>query len=289
MKQFTHQCVLSLFLLVTLALTIDGKRSFGIQRRQKSNKSYSARRGGANASPDNSPIPPPPAPKPISQTNVAKTNQNPPSNDWSSKNAPQGPPPAYPGMGHHAVPNGNFPPAYSPSYVNPPSYSAYPSSGIGSYGGMAAGTHIGGYGVHQPIMTAVVPQKSSSGFSVGSLLMGMAAGHAVSSVVGGLTGGRRQYSETHIHHHYDSSKEQDKNTDSSINEGLPEMTTSESVILASVDVNEEPVQPHPMETIYSFNYAPAYMSTVIPNSEKSISTDFDVSDSASEVDTSTLP
>lgn len=134
------------FCVAVLALPteVQGKRSFGIQRRQKSNKSYSARRGGANASPDNSPIPQPSPPKSASGGAAGQSSTLTKTNAQSNQNAPVGPPPAYPGMAHHNVPGGGAPPAYSPHYGNPPAYNSYqpgyPSAGYGMAGpGMGMG------------------------------------------------------------------------------------------------------------------------------------------------------
>lgn len=196
--------VLVMASLVDLAV---GKRAFAIRMRSKSNANTGSGvvRGRKN----------------YHQTHMTDPHvsggmvRNPPVPDqqparaggWSgdSHAGPVGPPPAYPGLGHHAVPAGGAPPAYA--RISPPSYAeamGYSSHGHG-YGGVGMpGRHydyntnqnnlhsaysdnnIGSYG------SSYGYHRGSNPFSVGNVLTGVALwqlGHGLA--------------HSHHHHHYD--------------------------------------------------------------------------------------
>ena len=103
--------------------------------------------------------------------------------------SPVGPPPAYPGMGHHPVASHSQPPAYSPSHVNPPAYSPSHNNPYGSatnthynqqygqnqnnhqFGGssFSNGGAYNGFGHHPVVNNYYGSQQSRGGF--GSNLM----------------------------------------------------------------------------------------------------------------------
>lgn len=123
---------------------LDAKRSFGITRsRNKGNKPSVRRNHGHDF--DESPVPAV-HPKP-SAPELRKPS-------LQSSHAPAGPPPAYPGMGHHAAAPYGAPPAYSPSYASPPGYSSgmgynnqprFNQPMPGAFGQPTAFGHPGGY------------------------------------------------------------------------------------------------------------------------------------------------
>lgn len=105
--------LLLVIVLVELCLivpSIDAKRSFGLTRSRNKSKTPSVRRNshGANGDFDG------PDPK------LAQHNPKP----SAPVSHPQGPPPAYSGMGHNAAAPNGMPPAYSSNFGHPPSYSA---------------------------------------------------------------------------------------------------------------------------------------------------------------------
>lgn len=288
--------VLSIILLLHACFflpSIHGKRSFGVSRRTKTQKSYSARRGdGRNSQPDShhEPIPKPaPPPKSISKTDTHAPSA-PAQPGWNNHGGqhPAGPPPAYPGMAHNPAPAHGMPPAYP----NPPAYSPYgqqpgpaygaPGGGMSPYGGYQQ-PPMGGMGYQQPgmmggmgyqqpmgIMNAPPQRATGGGLSVGSVLTGMAVGGVATHLVGSMIP-RRQVTEQHIHHYEHSDKEDAGAAPAPQlpQEGLAPLVTPEPVLLANPDqpnqFNQqapEPEQPMPMEPIYNFNYAPAYVQPV---------------------------
>lgn len=157
----------------------DAKRSFGITRsRSKSNKGPAVRRNGHGHEYDDPPLPPP---KP-SAPDMKKMHSN----------SPQGPPPAYPGLGSQPVPHHMNPPAYNPSYGHPPSYSsgfAPHPSGLNNFG-----TPYGSVGSVAPMGVmpiAFQPQRSSGMMT--NLFAGL-AGYQLARAFGGGHG---------YHHHPD--------------------------------------------------------------------------------------
>lgn len=132
--------------------TVELKRSFGIGRsRGKVSNPNVRRRGHIPSGSQNSA--PAPAPAPASSHKVSHA-----ASESASK--PVGPPPPY-----SAVPNAKnvppaAPPAYSPSHVGPPSYSAtmghsnpssnlnYPRQSSGTYSGVNSGSGSGPYNSH---------------------------------------------------------------------------------------------------------------------------------------------
>lgn len=109
----------------------EAKRSFGLTRSRSKNKSPSVRRGERGHEFDDPPVP---APKAPDAKKMSHSNQQ----------SPQGPPPAYPGLGHQSVPHHSAPPAYNPSYGSQ-SYQHYPSgfaphpSGLNTFGSPTSG------------------------------------------------------------------------------------------------------------------------------------------------------
>ncbi|XP_053673634.1 uncharacterized histidine-rich protein DDB_G0274557-like [Anopheles nili] len=183
---------------------VDGKRAFAIRMRSKSNHNTGTALGrnsrknyhhmhqeGVGGMVRNPPVPDIQPPRPIGWSVDGHSN-------------PMGPPPAYPGLGHHAVPAGGAPPAYSHSKINPPSYAeavgghhqhAYAAAAplVGPrhydynhnsalYGDSnAIGSSYGSsYGYHQ---------RGSSPFSMGSILTGAALWHVAHGI-------------GHHHHHH---------------------------------------------------------------------------------------
>lgn len=305
--------VLSITLLLSACFflpTIHGKRSFGVSRRAKTHKSYSARRGdGRNSQPDHhDPIPKPAAPPkgisksepPLSKSSAHQSNTNPSAPaqpGWNVNNQhPAGPPPAYPGLGHNSAPAHGMPPAYSPSYNKPPAYSQYPNqpysapgAGMSPYGNTGYQQPMGNMGYQQPMgnmgyqqpmgmggmgmggmgMMGAPQRSSGGGLSVGSMLAGMAVGGMATHLVGGIIP-RRQVTEQHIHHYDHSDKDDTTGNAAAVpqqpQEGLAPLVTPDPVLLANPEQphnqfneNPEDVQPPPIEPIYSFNYAPAYV------------------------------
>lgn len=200
---------LVIIVVLVLASTVDlvvGKRAFAIRMRSKSNantgsgvvrgrKNYQQAHMADNVSGGMVRNPPVPDQQPSRAVG------------WSGDHGggPIGPPPAYPGLGHHAVPVGGAPPAYA--RINPPSYAeamGYSSHGHG-YGGVGTpGRHydystnynnlhsaygdnnIGSYG------SSYGYHRASNPFSVGNVLTGVALwqlGHGLA--------------HSHHHHHYD--------------------------------------------------------------------------------------
>lgn len=196
-------------LVLVLASLVDlaaAKRAFAIRMRSKSNantgsgmvrgrKNYHQTHMADNVSGGMVRNPPVPEQQPARAVG------------WSgdSHAGPVGPPPAYPGLGHHAVPAGGAPPAYA--RISPPSYAeamGYSSHGHG-YGGVGLpGRHydyntnqnnlhsaysdnnIGSYG------SSYGYHRGSNPFSVGNVLTGVALwqlGHGMA--------------HSHHHHHYD--------------------------------------------------------------------------------------
>lgn len=132
MKIKTIVCAL-IIIEICLLNFIDAKRSFGITRSRSKSKTPSVRRNQhGHDFDDHHPAPQSHAPKP----SAPEMNKNPGN---INQNGPMGPPPAYPGMGHHAVPAHGAPPGYSQSYANPPAYNPYSHSphGGGPYSGGA--------------------------------------------------------------------------------------------------------------------------------------------------------
>lgn len=110
-SQVKINCFFVAILLIASLCLVESKRGFSIGRNRKKAANPSVRRkalGETNAHPS-------PA-----ASDHSSSNQKPIG--WNVDNKPVGPPPAYPGMGHNSMPGA--PPAYSPSHVNPPSYSA---------------------------------------------------------------------------------------------------------------------------------------------------------------------
>jgi hypothetical protein len=164
----------------------DAKRSFGITRsRSKSNKGPAVRRNGHGHEYDDPPLPPP---KP-SAPDMKKMHSH----------SPQGPPPAYPGLGSQPVPHHMNPPAYNPSYGHPPAYpSSYHQTGFAPHpaGLNNFGTPYGGVGSVAPMGVmpiAFQPQRSSGSGMMGNLFAGL-AGYQLARAFGGGHG---------YHNHHD--------------------------------------------------------------------------------------
>uniref|UniRef100_A0A336LQ60 CSON000132 protein n=1 Tax=Culicoides sonorensis TaxID=179676 RepID=A0A336LQ60_CULSO len=245
-----------------------------------------ARRGdGRNSQPDHhDPIPKPvPPPKNIAKnsdsnpTHHSNINPSAPAQPgWNVHNNqhPSGPPPAYPGLGHNPAPSHGMPPSYSP-----PGYSPYPQQGYSPYANQGGFQPMG----YQPQSMGALPyqpqpngmmgqmgQRSSGGLSVGSVLAGMAVGGMATSLVGGLVP-RRHITEQHIHHYDHTDRDNSPQSAGDPNpqqpqEALSPLVTSTPVLLANADAlpnesNQTPenVQVPPIEPIYTFNYAPAYI------------------------------
>jgi hypothetical protein len=112
--------VLGLVLVLACLVNLSHeKRLGGLGRRTKPKNNLSVRRQQSAPSPV-----PVPAPKPVSSSaNTGGMDAKPIG--WNTGGqAPVGPPPAYPGLGHNSVAANGAPPAYSPSFGSPPSYSA---------------------------------------------------------------------------------------------------------------------------------------------------------------------
>uniref|UniRef100_A0A182SWS9 Uncharacterized protein n=1 Tax=Anopheles maculatus TaxID=74869 RepID=A0A182SWS9_9DIPT len=203
-------CVLTLHLMLFGVTTVDGKRAFAIRMRSKSNHNTGSALGrnsrknyhhmhqeGVGGMVRNPPVPDIQPPRPIGW-----------SVDGHSNSHPIGPPPAYPGLGHHAVPVGGAPPAYSHSKINPPSYAeavghqhSYAAAAplvaprhydynhnSALYGDSnAIGSSYGSsYGYHH---------RGSSPFSMGSILTGAALWHVAHGI------GHHHHHHHHQHHH----------------------------------------------------------------------------------------
>uniref|UniRef100_A0A182QUI8 Uncharacterized protein n=1 Tax=Anopheles farauti TaxID=69004 RepID=A0A182QUI8_9DIPT len=217
-------CVLALNLLLAGVATVDGKRAFAIRMRSKSNHNTGSALGrnsrknyhhmhqdGVGGMVRNPPVPDIQPPRPIGW-----------SVDGHSNSHPIGPPPAYPGLGHHAVPGGGAPPAYSHSKINPPSYAE--AVGAHQHGYAAAAPLVGPrhydyahnsalYGDSNAIGSSYgssygYHQRGSSPFSMGSILTGAALWHVAHGIGHrhhhhGVTGGAEHgiHSEEHFYHH----------------------------------------------------------------------------------------
>lgn len=227
MKEETIVCSVVIFVLL-LTCSVDpvcAKRAFAIRMRSKSN----ANSGGLSRySRKNHHNPH------MSENVSGGMVRNPPVPDaqparpagWNvDSTGPVGPPPAYPGLGHHAVPAGGAPPAYA--RVNPPSYAeamGYSSHGHG-YGAVAApGRHydyntnnnnlhssvysdnnIGGYGSNYAY------HRGANPFSVGNILTGVALwqlGHGIAHA--GHNHHHHQHTDyysNYYDHHHDTPEE----------------------------------------------------------------------------------
>lgn len=99
-------------ILIASSCLVESKRGFSIGRsRKKASNPNVRRKPDANVQP--------------SAPEHSSTNQRPVGWNVDNKPAqPVGPPPAYPGLGHNSAPPHGAPPAYSPSHINPPGYSA---------------------------------------------------------------------------------------------------------------------------------------------------------------------
>lgn len=94
--------VSGILLLVACSCVCEAKRSFSIGRSRKKTGNINVRRKGGV----------PETPRPAQTPDVPVGGH------------PAGPPPAYPGMGHHAVAPNGAPPPYSMNAAQPPSYSS---------------------------------------------------------------------------------------------------------------------------------------------------------------------
>lgn len=115
MTQVKINWFLVAILLIANLCLVESKRGFSIGRSRKKVSNPNVRRKTLGETPVH-----PSAPE------HSPTNQKPIGWNVDNKAAqsPVGPPPAYPGLGHNSAPPHGAPPAYSPSHVNPPSYSA---------------------------------------------------------------------------------------------------------------------------------------------------------------------
>lgn len=127
---------------VCVNVVVDAKRSYSIGRSRKKSANINVRRKGAI----------PDAPRPVAPDTPSGVHTV-----GASSSGAMGPPPPYPGMGHHSVAPHGAPPVYSPSgYANPPSYQ------------QAVGTHIG-----------KIPPRGSSGLTYqdSTSFRGLGQGH----------------------------------------------------------------------------------------------------------------
>uniref|UniRef100_A0A182UQF1 Uncharacterized protein n=1 Tax=Anopheles merus TaxID=30066 RepID=A0A182UQF1_ANOME len=200
-------CALALTLLLFGVTAVDGKRAFAIRMRSKSNHNTGSALGrnsrknyhhmhqeGVGGMVRNPPVPDIQPPRPIGWSVDGHTNSH-----------PIGPPPAYPGLGHHVVPGGGAPPAYSHSKINPPSY----AEAVGHQHAYAAAAPLVGprhydynhnsalYGDSNAIGSSYgssygYHHRGSSPFSMGSILTGAALWHVAHGV------GHHHH---HGHHH----------------------------------------------------------------------------------------
>lgn len=193
--------VFTLHLILFGVAPVDGKRAFAIRMRSKSNHNTGAALGrnsrknyhhmhqeGVGGMVRNPPVPDIQPPRPIGW-----------SVDGHSNGHPIGPPPAYPGLGHHAVPAGGAPPAYSHSRMNPPSYGeAVGHHQHSSYAAAAAAPLVAPrhydynhnsalYGDSNAIGSSYgssygYQHRASSPFSMGSILTGAALWHVAHGI-----------------------------------------------------------------------------------------------------------
>jgi len=216
------QSLFCVTIIVELCLIsqIDCKRGgFGITSRRKNAKTPSVRRGQhGHGGEDHAlpPVAPPPKPKPApAGWNVNQNHQQ----------GAMGPPPAYPGMGHHSVPNSHgAPPAYSPyspqmnqpkpGVFNSPGNFHQPQQGYNQFGGspmqnqgmmgggMMGGGMMGGGGGMMPMMGnpyGYNNNRGSSGIGTSLLTAGISgfAGYQMAKVFSGGSGHR----DREIHYH----------------------------------------------------------------------------------------
>uniref|UniRef100_A0A182M6V8 Uncharacterized protein n=1 Tax=Anopheles culicifacies TaxID=139723 RepID=A0A182M6V8_9DIPT len=199
-------CIITLHLMLFGVTTVEAKRAFAIRMRSKSNHNTGSALGrnsrknyhhmhqeGVGGMVRNPPVPDIQPPRPIGW-----------SVDGHSNSHPIGPPPAYPGLGHHAVPGGGAPPAYSHSKINPPSY----AEAVGHQHSYAAAAPLVGprhydynhnsalYGDSNAIGSSYgssygYHHRGSSPFSMGSILTGAALWHVAHGI-----------GHHHHHHHH---------------------------------------------------------------------------------------
>ncbi|ETN61977.1 La-related protein [Anopheles darlingi] len=206
--------ILALHLITLGVTTVEGKRAFAIRMRSKSNHNTGGALGrnsrknyhhmhqeGVGGMVRNPPVPDVQPPRPIG---------------WSVDGAhgnshPIGPPPAYPGLSHHAVPAGGAPPGYSrglpPSYgeavgghsyaaaaplVAPRHYDYNHNSALYGDSNAIGSSYGSSYGYHP---------RGSSPFSMGSILTGAALWHVAHGI------GHHHHHRPYAHEHGINSEE----------------------------------------------------------------------------------
>ncbi|XP_052870980.1 disks large-associated protein 3-like [Anopheles cruzii] len=252
--------------------TVEGKRAFAIRMRSKSNHNTGGALGrnsrknyhhmhqeGVGGMVRNPPVPDVQPPRPIGwSVDGGHTNSH-----------PIGPPPAYPGLSHHAVPPGGAPPAYSHSRLHPPSYAeavGHPHSYAAAaplvaprhydYGHNSAlygdsnaiGSSYGSsYGYHQ---------RGSSPFSMGSILTGAALWHVAHGI------GHHHHRQHHHHgasehginseeHYYHHNHQHPHGADGETSTLPPEVENPHIQVNANFDFGPSPNPQEPHDTTTS--------------------------------------
>lgn len=200
--KFQRLLIAGIIVELCLVPMFEAKRSFGIARSRNKNKGPSVRRNQQGHDFDDHHSMPAAAPKP-SAPEMKKSFSHAP---------PAGPPPAYPGMGHHAVSPHGAPPGYSQSYANPPSYSSgynnhgsfgqphhnqFSPYGGGMGGGMMGGGMMGGgmpmgggVPMGSPYMAGNYGRSSGFGSGIMTNLFAGLAGYQLAKAFSGGHGSR---------------------------------------------------------------------------------------------------
>lgn len=226
----------------------DAKRSFGLTRSRSKNKSPNVRRGERGHEFDDVP-----APKATEGRKMSQNNQQ----------APQGPPPAYPGLGHQSVPHHNAPPAYNPSYGSQ-SYQHYPSgiaphpSGLNTFGSPSAGV------VPMGVMPIAYQQPQRSG---NGMMTNLFAGLAGYQLARAFSGSGHHHAPEHEVIIIDNRQQPPPGDVSSLPDGeLPlnmpkETSTHQHMMVSSTEIPREPQamqQGGPAHNDYNYYQMPQY-------------------------------